>query len=171
MGGLAPALSDLIGGQVQVIFSSVPAAIEYVRALDELCRERRHSPSLVICPAEFYCYVAALDVARRGETLKECCYAVDTLPRRTKGQVPDLRQRQLLRARCHRPRHRAPETRDEIAPLHNIKRLKLDVTTHVPIHGAAGPQAEFDRIVGYGYGRYGYSGFGRGGRCGGGAYC
>jgi len=35
-----------------------------------------------------------------------------------------------------------------IALYHNIKRLKLDVTTHVPIHGAAGPQAEFDRIVG-----------------------
>jgi tripartite-type tricarboxylate transporter receptor subunit TctC len=30
--GLAPALTDLIGGQVQVIFSSYPAAIEYVRA-------------------------------------------------------------------------------------------------------------------------------------------
>jgi tripartite-type tricarboxylate transporter receptor subunit TctC len=30
--GLAPALTDLIGGQVQVIFSSFPAAIEYVRA-------------------------------------------------------------------------------------------------------------------------------------------
>jgi len=30
--GLAPALSDLIGGQVQVIFSTVPAAIEYIKA-------------------------------------------------------------------------------------------------------------------------------------------
>jgi tripartite-type tricarboxylate transporter receptor subunit TctC len=30
--GLAPALTDLIGGQLQVIFSSYPAAIEYVRA-------------------------------------------------------------------------------------------------------------------------------------------
>jgi tripartite-type tricarboxylate transporter receptor subunit TctC len=30
--GLSPALSDLIGGQVQVIFSGLPAAIEYVRA-------------------------------------------------------------------------------------------------------------------------------------------
>src|SRR5262245_47848861 len=30
--GLAPALTDLLGGQVQVIFSSIPAAIEYVRA-------------------------------------------------------------------------------------------------------------------------------------------
>jgi tripartite-type tricarboxylate transporter receptor subunit TctC len=30
--GLSPALSDLLAGQVQVIFSSLPAAIEYIRA-------------------------------------------------------------------------------------------------------------------------------------------
>ena len=30
--GLAPALADLIGGQVQLIFSTVPAAIEYIKA-------------------------------------------------------------------------------------------------------------------------------------------
>jgi glyoxylase-like metal-dependent hydrolase (beta-lactamase superfamily II) len=33
--------------------------------------------------------------------------------------------------------------------LHNtVKRLKLDVTQHVPIHGRPGPQADFERIVG-----------------------
>jgi tripartite-type tricarboxylate transporter receptor subunit TctC len=30
--GLSPALSDLLGGQVQVVFSSFPAAIEYIKA-------------------------------------------------------------------------------------------------------------------------------------------
>jgi len=30
--GLSPALTDLLGGQVEVIFSSVPAAIEYIKA-------------------------------------------------------------------------------------------------------------------------------------------
>jgi tripartite-type tricarboxylate transporter receptor subunit TctC len=30
--GLAAALTDLLGGQVQVVFSSIPAAIEYIRA-------------------------------------------------------------------------------------------------------------------------------------------
>src|SRR5215475_13018376 len=30
--GLSPALTDLLAGQVQVIFSSLPAAIEYIRA-------------------------------------------------------------------------------------------------------------------------------------------
>jgi tripartite-type tricarboxylate transporter receptor subunit TctC len=30
--GLAPALTDLLGGHVQVVFSSFPAAVEYVRA-------------------------------------------------------------------------------------------------------------------------------------------
>ena len=37
---------------------------------------------------------------------------------------------------------------NSIVLYNNIKRLKLDITTHVPIHGAPGPQAEFDRIVG-----------------------
>src|SRR5207248_2516271 len=30
--GLAPALNDLLGGQVQVMFASMPSSIEYVRA-------------------------------------------------------------------------------------------------------------------------------------------
>ena len=30
--GLAPALTDLLGGQVEVIFSTFPAAIEYIKA-------------------------------------------------------------------------------------------------------------------------------------------
>src|SRR5215472_13994225 len=29
--GLAPALADLIGGQIQLVFSTVPAAIEYIK--------------------------------------------------------------------------------------------------------------------------------------------
>ncbi len=37
---------------------------------------------------------------------------------------------------------------NSIVLYNNIKRLKLDVTTHAPIHGPFGPQAEFDRIVG-----------------------
>ena len=32
----------------------------------------------------------------------------------------------------------------------NIQRLKLDVTQHVPIHGIAGPHADFMRIAGSG---------------------
>ena len=35
-----------------------------------------------------------------------------------------------------------------VALFNNVKRLKLDVATHVPIHGNPGPQADFDRIVG-----------------------
>ena len=30
----------------------------------------------------------------------------------------------------------------------NLKRLKLDVSTHVPIHGNPGSNADFERIVG-----------------------
>jgi glyoxylase-like metal-dependent hydrolase (beta-lactamase superfamily II) len=35
-----------------------------------------------------------------------------------------------------------------VALYRNIKRLKLDVTQHVPIHGNPGSQADFERIVG-----------------------
>jgi len=36
---------------------------------------------------------------------------------------------------------------NSIALYRNIQRLKLDVTTHVPIHGNPGPHAEFARVV------------------------
>jgi len=35
-----------------------------------------------------------------------------------------------------------------VALFNNVKRLKLDVAQHVPIHGNPGPQADFERIVG-----------------------
>jgi glyoxylase-like metal-dependent hydrolase (beta-lactamase superfamily II) len=35
-----------------------------------------------------------------------------------------------------------------VALFNNIKRLKLDVSQHVPIHGNPGPNADFERIVG-----------------------
>jgi glyoxylase-like metal-dependent hydrolase (beta-lactamase superfamily II) len=35
-----------------------------------------------------------------------------------------------------------------IVLFNNIKRLKLDVAQHVPIHGNPGPEADFERIVG-----------------------
>jgi len=35
-----------------------------------------------------------------------------------------------------------------IALFNNIKRLKLDIAQHVPIHGNPGPNADFERIVG-----------------------
>jgi hypothetical protein len=35
-----------------------------------------------------------------------------------------------------------------VALFENVKRLKLDVAQHVPIHGNPGRNADFDRIVG-----------------------
>src|SRR4249920_515700 len=37
---------------------------------------------------------------------------------------------------------------NSVALFRNIKRLKLDVAQHVPIHGAPGSNADFERIVG-----------------------
>ena len=35
-----------------------------------------------------------------------------------------------------------------VALFNNVKRLKLDVAQHVPIHGNPGGNADFERIVG-----------------------
>jgi glyoxylase-like metal-dependent hydrolase (beta-lactamase superfamily II) len=40
-----------------------------------------------------------------------------------------------------------PVNANAVVLYNNLKRMKLDIQTHVPIHGAPGPQAEFDRIV------------------------
>lgn len=40
-----------------------------------------------------------------------------------------------------------PVNNNAVVLYRNIQRLKLDVTTHAPIHGPSGPQTEFDRIV------------------------
>ena len=37
---------------------------------------------------------------------------------------------------------------NSVALFRNIKRLKLDVARHVPIHGNPGSNADFERIVG-----------------------
>ena len=39
-------------------------------------------------------------------------------------------------------------TANAMVLYHNVKRLKLDVAQHVPIHGNPGPHADFERIVG-----------------------
>src|SRR5262249_13357870 len=85
---------------------------------DEFCRKRRQSPSLVVAPTEFNRHVAALDVARRGETLKECRYAVGPLLRRTKGEITNHRHRRLLRPRRERPYRCARQSRYEGSPSH-----------------------------------------------------
>ena len=44
--GLSPALTDLLGGQVQVIFSSLPAAIEYIKRQQTACARGHHGDAL-----------------------------------------------------------------------------------------------------------------------------
>jgi tripartite-type tricarboxylate transporter receptor subunit TctC len=58
--GLGPALTDLIGGQVQLIFATMPAAIEYIKA-DRL-------------------RALAVTTSARSEALPDVPLAADTLP-------------------------------------------------------------------------------------------
>src|SRR5262245_49760472 len=75
---------------------------------------------MIFSPTEFDRHVPAFDVAdfaqahtERGD---ELCVALGC----SAAQKPDHRHLRLLRARRERPRGRAPEQRDEVAPLHSI---------------------------------------------------
>ena len=60
-------------------------------------------------------------------------------------------QKILINADMGPPPANAPESAinaNTIALYNNMKRLKLDVVTHVPIHGAPSPNADFEKTVG-----------------------
>jgi hypothetical protein len=59
----------------------------------------------------------ALGEACLPQALAECGHKVRELPERRIPQKPDYRHRRLLRARRERPRSRAAEERDELAPF------------------------------------------------------
>ena len=88
-------------------------------AADEIGCERRQQINLIFRPAEFDRHVVPLDIAgflqalekRKGEVL---VFVVGGLG----AEIPDYRHRRLLRPRHHRPRRRAPESRDELPPPH-----------------------------------------------------
>jgi hypothetical protein len=62
--------------------------------------------------------VLALDIARVFEALAECAQAVLERIRRCGVEEADHWHRRRLRARRERPRRRAADQSDEIAPFH-----------------------------------------------------
>src|SRR5262249_25688703 len=91
---------------------------------------------LALRPAIFDCDVLALHEAGLFQALAERGYSVRKRARRRCIEEPDHRHRRLLRARRERPRSRAPEQRDELAPVHSITssaRSNIDVGIVTPI--------------------------------------
>src|SRR5262249_41463307 len=78
------------------------------------------SVSLVLRQAILDRHILALDVAGFTKALAECGQIACTIGRPRGAEEPDHRHRRLLGACRHRPRGRAAEQRDELAPLHSI---------------------------------------------------
>src|SRR5262249_22206327 len=71
---------------------------------------------LVLRPAILNRHILALDVAGFTNALPECGQKACTIGRRARAAEETDHRRRLLRARRKRPRSRAAEQRDEIAP-------------------------------------------------------
>jgi len=89
--------------------------------MDEIGCKRRQPIIVILRPAVFDRYVLALDIAgllkaleeRNGEVL---VFVING----QSAEIPNHRRRRLLGPRRERPRHRAPEPRDESPALHWI---------------------------------------------------
>src|SRR6516164_2261329 len=80
--------------------------------------QKRQPVSLTLVRTVLNRDVLALDEACFLEALAERSHAL--VRNRSTAEKPDDRHCRLLRVRCERPRRRAAEQRDEIAPLHSI---------------------------------------------------
>src|SRR5215468_3183731 len=75
---------------------------------------------LILRPAILDRHILAFDVPAFADALPECGHKTCSVGGRRAAEEPDYRHRRLLRARRQRPRHRAPDQRDELAALHSI---------------------------------------------------
>src|SRR5262245_56678478 len=69
-------------------------------------------------PAIFDSDVLSFDIAKLTQSLAECVDSGRRFTWRSAAQEPDHRYRRLLGACCKRPRRRAADQRDEVAPFH-----------------------------------------------------
>src|SRR5215468_4272366 len=87
---------------------------------NQFTSECRQLIKLVLGPAVFDCDVLALDQAAVLEALTKCAEQMRVGGGRCAVEEADDRHRRLLRARRERPRRRAAEKHDELAPSHSI---------------------------------------------------
>src|SRR5262249_53997126 len=82
--------------------------------------EFRQSLEVIVGPAIGDDCVVAFHVAMVLEAEAKSAQAIHKCCGGSAVKKPDHRHRELLRARSQRPRRRAPERRDELAPFHSI---------------------------------------------------
>src|SRR5262249_38178253 len=80
---------------------------------------------MTLGPAVFDRHIAAFDEAGFAQALAKCGGKRSISCWRFTVEKPNHRHRRLLRTRRERPRRRAAEERDEVAPRHSITSLAL----------------------------------------------
>src|SRR6516165_9827977 len=88
--------------------------------MNQIGRHRRQLITAVPRPAVFDRHVAAINITVLAQPFEKGRQLPLITLRRSGVQKPDHRRRWLLRARRERPRRRAAQQRDELAPLHSI---------------------------------------------------
>src|SRR5262245_24723224 len=88
--------------------------------IHQVCCQPRQAVISAIGPAEGDMRIPALNVASFAQAAPECGNVGCERPRRPAVEEADHRRHWLLRARRERPRSRAAEQRDELAPSHSI---------------------------------------------------
>src|SRR5262249_49414388 len=90
-------------------------------ALNQIGGERGQSIIVTVRPAVFDGYIAPLVIPGFGEALPEPVHPLRRIAGRHSAEESDYRRRRWLRACRERPRRRAANERDELAPLdHSI---------------------------------------------------
>src|SRR5262245_7175842 len=89
-------------------------------ALHKLGHQCRHAIELVLSPTIFDYNIAAIDETGFAEALTKCRGKMGACIGGAVMEKANYWHRRLLRARRARPRCRAAEQRDELAPLHSI---------------------------------------------------
>src|SRR5262249_10845765 len=85
---------------------------------DQFGSERRQAVIVAVRPAVFDRHVPALDIAAFRQAAAKGRHGASRLRRRTAAHESDDRTWRLLPADAERPRRRAAEQRDELAPPH-----------------------------------------------------
>ena len=96
------------------------ATITSTLAGDDISGECRQPIPASLRPAIFGCHVLALDITGFAEASAESGHLQLFSAGRTAAKEADHPHRLLLRTRRQRPRRRAAEKRDELAPFHSI---------------------------------------------------
>src|SRR5215472_6314980 len=97
--------------------------------MNQIGRHRRQPIKPTPGPAVLDCHVAALDITVFAQPFEKGRQLPLVTLRRISVEKSDHRHRRLLRAHRERPRRRATDERDELAPPHSITSLARAMNT------------------------------------------